>query len=36
MRLRGTTDRRGLVVISAIVLIALLAVVASLYFFQPI
>jgi hypothetical protein len=35
MRLRGQPDRRGVVVIAAIVLIAILAIVAYLYFVQP-
>jgi hypothetical protein len=36
MRLRGQPDRRGVVVISAIVLIAILAIFAYFYFIQPI
>ena len=36
MRLRGQADRRWVVVIAAIVLIAILAIVAYFYFIQPI
>jgi hypothetical protein len=36
MRLRGQPDRRGVVVIAAIILIAILALVAYFYFIQPI
>ena len=36
MRLRGQPDRRGVVVIGAIVLIAILAIFAYFYFIQPI
>jgi hypothetical protein len=35
MRLQGQSDRRWVVVIGAIVLIAILALVAYLMFFQP-
>jgi hypothetical protein len=35
MRLQGQSDRRWVVVIAAIVLIAILALVAYLIFFQP-
>ena len=35
MRLQGQSDRRWVVVIAAVVLIAILAVVAYLYFIQP-